>query len=55
MGRNSHNASINEDAKPFSKSVTHDRYDIAVGLKCADCLTYFNKRGVCKCPKKTKK
>lgn len=52
MGANSHNYTIDESAKPWSRNVTHEKYEIAVGLRCNDCRQLFNEKGKCKCRKK---
>ena len=41
MGANSHNHTINENAKPFSKATTYDQYDISVGRRCPKCRKLY--------------
>jgi len=41
MGQNSHNNSINENQKAWSKTISPDEYDIATGRRCARCKLLF--------------
>jgi hypothetical protein len=43
MGEHSKDFVINEHQKPFAKSVSHDQYEIALGLRCSLCLKPFKK------------
>lgn len=54
MGANSHNPTIDESAKSWSKKVTHDQYEIAVGLRCDQCLRLYTERSKRICKQKEK-
>lgn len=53
MGRNSHNPSIDETPKPFSKKLTQEQYEIAVGLRCPECGQPY--QGGCDCKSRRRK
>jgi len=44
------NVHIDETPKAWKRKITQEEYEIAVGLRCADCLKLILKE--CKCRKK---
>jgi hypothetical protein len=47
---------IDEGMKKWAVPVSHDKYEVAVGIRCSECLKLFKtgkrlKKGECKCPR----
>lgn len=54
MPWNDGHMTIDENAKAFNGKVTHDKYEIAVGTRCDQCLRLFSELGTRKCKQKEK-